>query len=484
MTGTEVLIVGAGPTGLIAAAALVRKGVKVRIVDAQPGPQIGSRGKGVQPRTLELLDGIGVAGRLLAAGRSRLVIRYVDPDGSVHEHDMTKGVEPTPTTPFARPVVVPQWRLEETLRDLLAEYGVRVEFGTSLAGMRPGDDDVTVELSSGERLRAGWLVGADGGSSTVRKLAGVSFLGVTRKEQQMLLGDFRLDGIDRDWWHARRRSGGQRVSLVPLPATDSFVLQAEIDESDGDIDPTLATYQALVDDAYGRGVVTLREALWTSRWRYNERMVDRYRIGRVLLAGDAAHVHAPAGAQGMNTGIHDGINLGWKLASVLNGAPEPLLDTYEQERLPMAAAVLGLSKELLTRFARFEDSDLDVMSGLGITYRGGPLSPPWDGAGPHPGDRSPDALCSWPDGRPVRLFELQRGGDWTLYRFGVSPLPDVAGVNAYSIGSDLLDPHATARSAYQAHDAELILVRPDGHIGLRTQDAATVTTYLAAATAS
>ncbi|MFI8535032.1 FAD-dependent monooxygenase [Streptomyces aquilus] len=205
-------------------------------------------------------------------------------------------------------------------------------------------------------------------------------------------------------------------------------------------------------------------SLWTSRWRYNERMVDRYRIGRVLLAGDAgdtgdaAHVHAPAGAQGMNTGIHDGINLGWKLASVLNGAPEPLLDTYEQERLPMAAAVLGLSKELLTRFARFEDSDLDAMSGLGITYRGGPLSPHWDGAGPHSGDRSPDALCSWPDGRPVRLFELQRGGDWTLYRFGAGPLPDVAGVNAYSIGSDLLDPHGTAGSAYQAHDDELILL--------------------------
>jgi hypothetical protein len=96
----------------------------------------------------------------------------------------------------------------------------------------------------------------------------------------------------------------------------------------------------------------------------------------------------------------------------------------------------------------------------------------WQGACPHPGDRSPDALCSWPDGRPVRLFELQRGGDWTLYRFGAGPLPDIAGVNAYAIGSDLLDPHTTARSAYQAHDDEYILIRPDGHIGLRTQDAA------------
>ncbi|POM24941.1 Pentachlorophenol 4-monooxygenase [Actinomadura rubteroloni] len=479
MTTTDVLIVGAGPTGLITAAALARKGARVRLVDAQPGPQIGSRGKGVQPRTLELLDGFDVARRLLAAGRSRLVIRYVDPDGTAHEHDMTKGVEQTPTTPFARPMVLPQWRLEETLRDLLTTYGVRVEFGTRLTDMRPGGDGVAVELSSGERLRAGWLVGADGGSSTVRKLAGVSFLGVTREEKQMLLGDFRLDGVDRDWWHARRRSGGQRLSLVPLPATDSFVLQAEINESDGDVKPTLATYQALVDDAYGPGTVTLREALWTSRWRYNERMVDRYRVGRVLLAGDAAHVHAPAGAQGMNTGVHDGINLGWKLAAVLNGAPESLLDTYEQERLPMAAAVLGLSKELLTRFSKFEDADLDVMSGLGITYRGGPLSPAWDGAGPHPGDRSPDATCSRPDGRPVRLFELQRGGDWTLYRFGAGPLPEVAGVNAYSIGTDLLDPHAAARSAYQALDDEFVLVRPDGHIGLRTTDATAVTAYLA-----
>ncbi|EWC60263.1 Salicylate hydroxylase [Actinokineospora spheciospongiae] len=471
---------GAGPTGLIAAATLARRGVRVRLVEARSRPQVGSRGKGVQPRTLELLDGFGVAGRLLAAGRSRLVIRRVDPDGTVHEHDMGKGADQAPTTPFARSMVLPQWRLEETLRALLAGYGVSVEFGTRLTGMRPGEDGVTVELSSGEHLRADWLIGADGGSSTVRKLAGVSFLGVTREEQQMLLGDFRLDGVDRDWWHARHRSGGQRLSLVPLPATDSFVLQAEINESDGDVEPTLATFQALVDDACGPGVVTLREALWTSRWRYNERMVDRFRVGRVLLAGDAAHVHAPAGAQGMNTGVHDGINLGWKLASVLRGAPELLLDTYEQERLPVAAAVLGLSRELLTRFAQFEVSDSDAMSGLGITYRGGPLSPAWNGAGPHPGDRSPDATCARPDGRPVRLFELQRGGDWTLYRFGGGPLPDIAGVNAHSIGTDLLDPHAAARSAYQARDGEFVLVRPDGHIGHRTEDAATVTAYLAA----
>ncbi|RZU36686.1 hypothetical protein EV284_4186 [Streptomyces sp. BK022] len=110
--------------------------------------------------------------------------------------------------------------------------------------------------------------------------------------------------------------------------------------------------------------------------------------------------------------------------------------------------------------------------------------PPWDGAGPHSGDRSPHALCSRPDGHPVRLFELQRGGDWTLYRCGVGPLPEAAAVTAYAIGSGLLDPHATARSAYQAHDDELILVRPDGHVGLRTRDAAAVTAYLAAVTPS
>ncbi|WP_276616812.1 FAD-dependent monooxygenase [Streptomyces sp. DASNCL29] len=211
----------------------------------------------------------------------------------------------------------------------------------------------------------------------------------------------------------------------------------------------------------------------------NVRMVDRYRVGRVFLAGDAAHIHSPAGGQGMNTGVQDAVNIGWKLAAVLHGGDESLLDTYQAERLPVAAAVLGLSSRLMGQGIGEHGEDAERMLQLGHTYRGGPLAPagPVEAEGPSAGDRAPDAPCHGADGRRVRLFDLQRGGHWTLYGFGVRPRPPHPTVRAVAIGGEITDTGGHARRAYAATDGECVLVRPEGHIAIRTHDQAAIDAY-------
>jgi 2-polyprenyl-6-methoxyphenol hydroxylase-like FAD-dependent oxidoreductase len=485
MGDQEVLVVGAGPTGLAAACQLARWGVPVRVLDAASGPFVGSRGKGLQPRTLELLDGLGVAGRLIATGRFRLPIRHYASDGSVRDRDAQPGAEPTPASPYGRPLVVPQWRVEQTLRELLAEYGVEVRWGAEVVGLEQHADGVTATLADGSRLGASYLIGCDGGSSAVRRLLGVAFLGETDEDVRMLVGDVVLDGLDRDHWHTFSGGTGRPVALCPLAATDAFQLQCA--QLPGDpAEPTLSLLQSIVDEAAGAGRVRLRRATWLSRWRLNVRMVDRYRVDRVFLAGDAAHVHAPTGGQGLNTGVHDALNLGWKLAHVLSGAAPALLDSYQAERLPAAAGVLGLSSRLLG-VPLGERGALGVETlQLGLSYRGGPLAPAevgtpaadGAGAGPVAGDRAPDAPLLAPDGRRVRLFELLRGPHWTLLGFDRVPAQPAGPVRVAAIGPDLVDDGGHARLAYGAAPGELVLIRPDGYLGIRSTDAGAIEAYL------
>jgi 2-polyprenyl-6-methoxyphenol hydroxylase-like FAD-dependent oxidoreductase len=388
----DVLVVGAGPTGLALACALAQWRVPVRVVDAAAAPSHGSRAKGVQPRTLEVLDGLGVAGRLVACGRFRMPVRrYAGPDDRVGTlHDLHPGAESGPQRPYGRTLLTPQWRVEEVLRDRLADLGVAVDQGRTVIGLAQEADRATVSFADGTATAAQYVVGCDGGSSAVRRLLGVSFLGETHEGVRLLLGDVRLDGLDRDAWH---QFGGPArddwLGLCPLPATDTFQFQGTVPPGSPDPELSLEAFQAAVD------VVTtgvrLREVVWASRWRLNVRMVDRYRVDRVFLAGDAAHVHSPAGAQGMNTGIQDASNLGWKLAHVLRGADPALLDTYSAERLPVAAEVLGLSTLLTGRRMEDRGAEGERTMQFGVSYRGGPLAvEPGEGIA-RPGDRAPDA---------------------------------------------------------------------------------------------
>jgi 2-polyprenyl-6-methoxyphenol hydroxylase-like FAD-dependent oxidoreductase len=434
---TQVLIVGAGPTGLVLAIELARRGIDHRIIERSPKPCTGSRGKGLQPRTLEVLDDLGVIDRVLVEAREYPAIRRYTGGTAVWEGRMDELAAATPDVPYPNLLMLPQARTEGLLRDRLAELGGRVEFGVELAGFEQDGDGVTATLSTG-RVRAAYLVGADGGRSTVRSRLGVGFEGETLERERFLVGDLPVDGLDREWWHAWAGADdpARWLALCPLPGTDSFQLMMV---AATDIEPTLADLQSIVDRTVADPAIRLHEPTWLSLYRPNIRMVDRFRVGRVFLAGDAAHVHSPAGGQGLNTGIQDAYNLGWKLAS----GSDRLLDTYEEERLPVAAEVLGISTRLHTTQSQQRGAQTQQ---LGINYRGSSLAVgDWDGP-LRPGDRAPDGIRA--DG--TRLFDLLRG------------------------------PHATVLlgNAYGAREDTLIVVRPDGYVGTITDDRAAAERYL------
>jgi 2-polyprenyl-6-methoxyphenol hydroxylase-like FAD-dependent oxidoreductase len=422
-----VLIVGAGPTGLTLACDLARRRVSFRIVDKAPAYFAGSRGKGLQPRSLEVLDDLGVVDQILASGRFHLPFRGYDGATVIGDHDMHEGRHPTPDVPYASPLIIPQWRVEEILRNRLAEYGERVELATELIGFAQNGGGVTAKLAHSaatEEVFSRYMVGADGGHSFVRKELGVDFEGETWKNERMLVGDVRVAGLDREHWHSWPKHAAGWVALCPLPSTESFQFQAQVTADEPD-KPTLERFQQIVDERTGRSDIRLYDATWLSLYRANVRMVDRYRVERVFLAGDAAHVHSPAGGQGMNTGIQDAYNLGWKLGQVWSGAPSGLLDTYEEERLPVAASLLGITtklhRQVLGGNLSGPQRGPETLQ-LGINYRGHSLAHDESNsaANVHAGDRAPDAPCSNPDGTSTRLFDAFRGTHFTLLAFGPS----------------------------------------------------------------
>jgi 2-polyprenyl-6-methoxyphenol hydroxylase-like FAD-dependent oxidoreductase len=215
-----VLIVGAGPTGLTLACELARSGVSFRLIEAAPGPQPGSRGKGIQPRTLEVFDDLGLVDRVIANGRMAMPMRSTAPDGQV----TLGGAEPSggrPGIPYPASLITPEWRTEEALRLRLAELGGAVEFGTALDRFEQSDESVSAVITRGgeaQTVTARWLVGCDGGHSIVRKQAGIAFEGETREELRMIVADVEVDRLDRDFWHLWRHGEGP-VSLCP-PALD------------------------------------------------------------------------------------------------------------------------------------------------------------------------------------------------------------------------------------------------------------------------
>ena len=391
---TQVLIIGAGPTGLTLALDLARRGVPYRIVDASPAPFAGSRGKGLQPRSMEVFHDLGVIEPVLASGRFHVRMRAYNGREVVRDWDMHEGRHPTADRPYASTMIIPQFRVEQILRDALPSP---VEYGKPLTTFTQDFSGVTAVVG-GETVRASYLVGCDGGKSFVRKRLGVPFLGETLESHRMLVGDLRVSGLDREYWHGWGGEGFW-LGLCPLPGTDLYQFQS----SDSG-EPSLELYRQIVRDRTGLDDVVVHDATWMSLYRTNIRMVDRFRDGRVFLAGDAAHVHSPAGAQGMNTGIQDAYNLGWKLAM------ETQLDTYESERKPVAEWLLGLTTEIHMSGKPFEQRDDETLQ-LSLSYRTA------DGPGLRAGDRMPDGVTA-----EGRILDLLRGPDFVTFDLPDGPV--------------------------------------------------------------
>ncbi|WP_327581031.1 FAD-dependent monooxygenase [Nonomuraea sp. NBC_00507] len=513
-TTTQVLVAGAGPTGLTLSVELARRGIDHLLVDAGQAPAIGSRGKGLQPRSLEVLDDLGVIDEILTNGTVGLPLRvYQGHELAVELATATAG-GPRPGVPYPDLVMLPEWRVEQILRDRLAALGGQVIYGAALSAFAQDDGGVTATLANGQTVRARYLVGSDGGHSTVRHLLGTTMDGHTRTDQVFLVGDVKIHGLAGDASYAWFGEDGSYLAVAPLPNADSaWQYQASVlPGPDGAVaEPTLKLFRELFGERSGRTGVTLSEATWLSRYRFNARMVRSYRYGRVFLAGDAAHVHSPAGGQGMNTGIQDAYNLGWKLAAALAGAPEAILDSYGAERIPVAAKVLaGSSRGFesvftlkgVRRFLRDHvifplikrpavmSRLLAMTSQLDIAYPDSPLTlAGGPRRGPKAGDRAPDARGTTPDGAPLRLFDVTRGPHWTLLGFGAEttqPLATLQGphVSALQVagsgrtGSPQALIGQEAPRLYRARPGTLVLIRPDGHIAVRTDDARVVADYL------
>ncbi len=428
----DVIIAGCGPTGAMLAAELRLHDVRVLVLEPETEPASFVRIVSLHIRSIELMAMRGLLERILEHGRKRPVggsfagIAKPTPEGLDSAYAYLLGIQ--------QPVIV------RLLEEHAVELGAQVRRGCSLAGFEPDDEGVTVELAGGERLRSRYLVGCDGARSTVRKLLGVGFPGEPSRTDT-LMGEMQV-GMPQEEIAARLTELHTRLSLRPVGGSGiySVVVPAE-GISDRAQPPTLEEFQQQLRTIAGTDF-GVHSARWMSRFGDATRLAERYRVGRVLLAGDAAHIHPPAGGQGLNLGVQDAFNLGWKLAAQIRGwAPETLLDTYHAERHPVAQDVLENTRaqvelmstepgaqavrRLLSELMDFNEVNrhlIEKITATGIRYdfgegpdllgrrlrdinveHGPPLQPaasrPRPAAGPH---RAPDHRRLVRPGRPPR----------------------------------------------------------------------------------
>ncbi|MEW1748783.1 FAD-dependent monooxygenase [Streptomyces angustmyceticus] len=520
MADVEVLVVGAGPVGLTLACELRRRGVRCRVIDRLPAPQPFAKAVGIQPRTLEIWDRMGIVREALeAAVPLRGQLLYVN---GVQQARIELTLPPDVPYRFA---ALPQNDTERLLEAVLARWGGHVERGTELLGFEQDADGVRVRLAlptgEAEGTSAGFLVGCDGAHSVVRKTLGLGFAGGAFPEEYML-GDVEVDWDLPPGYAVRsmHQSDGRTDDLlvcIPLPGHHRYRMsmlvppalsrepQQPDDEGvshgleDGPV-PGLADIQAVLDRLAPRPA-TATALRWSSVFRISHRLVDRYGEGRVFVAGDAAHIHPPTGAQGMNTGIQDAYNLAWKLAmAVRSTASEGLLSSYHAERRPVGEEVVQRTVRHAGEGVQADPDDPSTLirreAQLLVGYRGSPIvgtdHPPRQG--PAPGDRAPDCgglryeLAAFPS----RLFDVLRGDEHTLllYADGEDQLASCADVAEAARGrahgqltvrvivapglrTDGLplpvvqDGRDAFRQSYGAHGGEGFLIRPDGYLGLR-----------------
>lgn len=473
-TPPSVLVIGAGPTGLTLAAELSAAGVACRVVDKRPEPSPRSRAFGLLPRTLELLD---------LRGRAEEFVRLGLPWAHSSLGDGKRWVDHSGIeSRFPYILVIPQNRTETGLARWAGETGAVIERGTALTGLRQDAGGVTAEFEgpAGPRTeRVDYVVGCDGVHSTVRELAGISFRG-SAYDCSLTIADVRVSTPPDPVVYART---GRRGMVVFFPFGDGTFRVITLDhETMGTpvdepvtVEELRASCRAILGTDFG-----LHSPLWMSRFRSEQRLSDRYRLGRVLLAGDAAHTHIPSGGLGLQTGIQDAMNLGWKLAAHLTGtAPAHLLDTYQRERRPIAEATLKRT-DLMFTFETSRSAGARLLRGLatrvlglgflqsqvaaqlsGLTMRYPP--PPAAGERPHPlvGRRLADAPLRTQDGAPAgRLHEHFHAGRFVL--LDQSHGAFCGGVVDGGWPGRVRVVRAVAESRTKLTEA--VLVRPDGYV--------------------
>jgi 3-(3-hydroxy-phenyl)propionate hydroxylase len=338
MTEHAIVIAGGGPTGLMLAGELALAGIDMLVVERRPSQELaGSRAGGLHARTIEVLDQRGIADRFLSAGQVTQVAGFAGVRLDLVD------------VPTRHPYGLGLWQnhIERLLAEWVRELGVVVHYGMEVTGFRQDDGGIEVDLSDGRTVRSGYLVGCDGGRSLVRKAAGIDFPGWDATTSSLIAQVEMAE--EPELGFRRDASGTHALGKVEYEIRDGKVVY----QPGGTVGVTLteqhvgATTEPTLDDLRARLIAVygtdygVHSPTWISRFSDAARQAATYRAGRVLLAGDAAHVHSPVGGQGLNTGVQDAVNLGWKLASVVRGTvPDSLLDTYHAERHPVGARVL------------------------------------------------------------------------------------------------------------------------------------------------
>ena len=479
MSYRDVLVVGAGPAGLTLACDLKRRGLDVEIVEKLSAPSPASKGKALQPRTLEVFHDLGILPEVLSCGGAYPPLGFYAEGRIVKELTMMTERAPTEEVPYPNPVMIPQWKTEDILRNRLQGLGGSVRFGCELVGFSQLAQGVSADLlgpSGTETVKARFLVGADGGRSAVRNLSGLRLEGDNPEIEGLLIGDVCVDGLSRDHWHVWGASLREFVGLCPLPSTDSFQFTATLKPGD-DPEPSLEALQAALDARAFEHAPKLKSQSWLSKWRPNIRMAERFRNGRVFIIGDAAHIHTPAGGQGLNTSVQDAYNLAWKLAAALETQSDELLDTYEEERLPVAAALLGRSEMLYRRGLNGDQVALqraDDEHQLLLNYGAGSLSKGQSVEGVlRPGDRMPNAWLKNRHGDPVNLFDVMQGKDGLAIFIDTPPTPEPLSchgqycrnisVSSLSDNTENVDYVSIGKLIGQLA-GHTIIIRPDGYV--------------------
>ena len=534
MSQTDVLIVGAGPVGLMLACELRRRDVDCRIIDKYAEFPSTSRANGLQPRAVKVLDTLGVADKIAAESYRAKGFRILRAGTEVGR------IEPNFDATSGGMVFANQAVVEKALRDKLVELGGEVELQQKLRSIEERPDGIVAQvadLASGhiERVHAKWLVGCDGAHSAVRTLLQLPFKGKDYPDQ-FVEADVYLDADLPDGLMTLWLNDQGLMAAIPFREPGLWRIAAQIfPDADGNIpQASVELFQHLLAERAADSTTKILEPVWLSNFVLHHRIVDHYRKGHAFLAGDAAHVHSPIGGQGINTGIQDAYNLAWKLAMVIDGAPETVLDTYEAERLPIGRKVLqqtDVNHRLRVSGSALADilmdrvvfpllrvhAVLDVVGDfvlkrgaqLDVNYRESSLSEHAASfrKGPKPGDRAPDGQLLEPSGKPSSLFARFRTPAFRLLIFqghrqaadtkalvaigqrvravtGGLVTPTVIAADSATITDDgvcvLNDPGRRTHVFYGVSTPSLYLIRPDGYVGFRchASDEAELVNYL------